>query len=304
MDPVPTGSYKLGTSQLSRNSSACVESDQFSIAWQCRDTGVLSYSIDGEDGSHNITLKSYELQTNFIYGAQGPIFHKRNYPLYLKQDVRHMSLGPALFFYAPFDKLVIISEDNFPYVSSSRRSVDASEVKHVSEDSSSNIGQVGDKPWFCWWNATYLEAFFYLNETNSSDLSADKRGAAPYEPSRTAPPLYRTSMGDDAEDSDHRRRWLLPIKAGRSSTPYYPRAVRFAERRLSQNGYPPYCQQMQVMDDGSITGPIGDSIDVEEGDTQSGPSVTGQYPDINALRRRSDDDEDRNSTCHCDWFLP
>jgi len=106
---------------------------------------------------------------------------------------------------------VIIPDSKFPSTDS-KRSIDIAYLADIMRRSptlSLNVAsRPGDKPWFCWWNSTFLEFFLYMNETpavspTSRPLSyipsttLRSAAAAPFLPS---PSLPAKDDDDDASD--------------------------------------------------------------------------------------------------------
>ncbi|MCJ1262946.1 hypothetical protein MMC22_002816 [Lobaria immixta] len=146
----------------------------------------------------------------------------------------------------------------------------------------------GDRPWFCFWNGTILEGFIFVtldstNTTVSESVPTDmdfgtSETASAAEPTVTAnatqteipappegtsitsfvnedtipaSPAYPTSSTKASETWNHKRQVTAP-------PPKYPKVVKLEERRNTQISIPqPYCQKMQIMDDGT-TSPLHD----------------------------------------------
>lgn len=203
-------------------------------------------------GRYNLSLP-YLGNGSVIYGAQPPVLSRTPYTLTLEYDKRNVSAGPALFFWDYFDKIVIIPESELPRSSRRRRdaNLDTRGITWTEEDVSEahlqarssrtirrQIGETGEKPWFCVWNATVIEAFIFVNQTTSK-----------------------------------------PTNEGG----LYPKPVLFKETRRSSNAVSPYCQQFQILNDGT-TGPLMDD---------NGNPIMSYIAET----------EMASSNCSCQWFI-
>lgn len=142
----------------------------------------------------------------------------------------------------------------------------------------------GDSPWYCFWNATYIEGYIYV-EDNSTAASFTgfptawtpnpfgssvpvETGAPPTPPGGLpppaetdkavpAPPAVAEPPAAPAPPADNDKRATTPRplvrRTGGDYGDYprfapYPRIVKIEERRLP--GSPqPYCQKMRLLDD-------------------------------------------------------
>lgn len=202
------------------------------------------------------------------------------------QDMTEMDLGPAMFFYAPFDKLVIIHEDDFPYTSSM-------------EYSKKGTPKPGDKPWLCWWNHTLIEAFIYVNHPTGSNGSLNLNVSSP-----SITPTPSASFSDKPEIP-------VPTTSGVSGfrtdiPPYSPLVVKLEQKRFADKGVEPYCEQRTILDNGSL-GTLIEQVPVKELSTTAGSGVLVDDPAPgggsssrlakNFMRHSSPEAE-----CFCQWF--
>ncbi|KAL1848232.1 hypothetical protein Plec18167_006229 [Paecilomyces lecythidis] len=232
--PLPTGKFQIPAS-VKNQSKFCMPSSSFWSTWGCMSQGSLEVEVDGRISQSSIKFQDEPISGTFTYGAQAPVFSNPVFPLHLMLDKEDTEFGPALFFDTQFDKLVIVDENTFPTpTGSSKRSVDESELL-AAQWSRKTVASAGDKPWFCWWNGTAMEFFMYLNQT-THDADTD---ATPISTPTTASPTR-------AGSTKLRRNYLGD----------YPRRIKIEEKRNSPNAQQPYCVQMQVLDDGEVSGPI------------------------------------------------
>lgn len=108
--------------------------------------------------------------SEFNYGTQPPVMDVSN--LEWVSDLDDPNSGPALHFQAYYDKQVIVDESELSPPSLSRRHAPG-RGNHPFADFMQKKGRVvvGDQPWLCYWNATFLEGFIYM-EKNSTDAAS------------------------------------------------------------------------------------------------------------------------------------
>jgi hypothetical protein len=207
----------------------------------------------------------------------------------LMQDKTNMSLGPALFFFTDFDKVIIIAEEDFPAIAPEKRSVREAEVlqRGLNPTNPPTVAQPGHRPWFCWWNVTFLEAFIYVNQTRTGYLNL---------PSPTIGAI------EDPETTSGADEFPVPPDPGSKADMLYPWLVKIEEKRFVQHGPAPYCEQMQLMDDGTIAGPLeGGPVLIEELDVSRAPGVVEAFPQI--LKREDEEEPGPEvENCFCQWF--
>lgn len=190
------------------------------------------------------------------YGAQPPVLNEP-YDLMVMLDRADMKRGPAFFFQQFFDKLVIVPERKIDS-GATKRSVRAGSVLEERGGPAGwyhgEVVHVGDRPWFCFWNNTLLEGFIYITQnssngcpnSNSSSVACQTPSGPPGK-SRPPPPPKKPDPPDPTMSAAARKR-----EVPSSLPPLYPKVVKIEERRLDENAVAPYCQQMQVLIDGSI----------------------------------------------------
>ncbi|KAF7715671.1 Uncharacterized protein PECH_001547 [Penicillium ucsense] len=237
--PLPTGEY-LVPAQLYNFSRMCIDDNKFRHAWSCMDQpSNFDIRFGGENGHHHFVVFNNAGPTSSLtYGAQLPIFPTPTQSLSFAFDTSETGLGPALFLFAKFDKLVIVPETQFEWAGSvSARSLNA-DGQLFDRIHRMQTAQPGDKPWFCYWNQTMMEMFIYVDQftasaiTNGASASTDMTLV-------TGSPSPTPSVNG-----------LLDL----------PRKIKIEERRDFAGIQQPYCQQMQVGPDGRVKGPIQSQI--------------------------------------------
>ena len=191
------------------------------------------------------------------------------------------------------------------------------------QDDSDIYGRPEDKPWFCWFNETLLEFFIYVDKNVSSSATTTTTTATPSSPS-TAPSTFTpptTTLGSSlslpagvtgkpsgppygpreefikhhSTDSGYNRRRSDDYLQPRNSYDDYPLLMKVEEKRKPIGNVPPYCQQMQVLDNGEIVPvPSVAKIPVQEIEDMDAYNR-------NRFRRRGDA-EDLSRGCACEWI--
>ena len=180
------------------------------------------------------------------YGSQPPQL-KQPASLVLMYDKDDFSKGPAYFFQQPYDKLVIVHEEDLPGgVKSSKRSflkrwlygdgpeslgslTGRQENDENDEWTSQSIAKPGDRPWYCYWNNTILEGFIFVTQDANPSASA----------SDASPSAAATSLGSGPIEGSR-------LKRHGPASPSYPKSVIIEERRPLKPTQA-YCQQMQIL---------------------------------------------------------
>ncbi|RAH87205.1 hypothetical protein BO86DRAFT_301636 [Aspergillus japonicus CBS 114.51] len=245
---LPTGQYVIPASPKNQ-SKFCVAESDYRVTWSCMNSGDIPVAVGGTDSQHSITFEDTTYSSSLSYGAQAPVLSNPTQNLSMAYDLNDASFGPALHFWTTFDKLVVVPQDSFPTHASSKRSLSEDELLAtmlVRKD----VAKAGDKPWFCWWNSTIIEFFLYINETTKD---------AQYSATATS------GSGSSSNTNTNSKR---------DAVSDYPRRIKMEEKREYPGAPSPYCQQMQVLDDGSV-GPISqETVQVKE--LQPTPTTTIQ----------------------------
>ncbi|KAG9604082.1 hypothetical protein KCU86_g5935, partial [Aureobasidium melanogenum] len=335
--PPPTGVYALDFGAPRATQSACIVNQNYSAAWTCNIYGTPQMAINiglSPDGSNNegASLYGFSNATGINYGTQPPNTHFA--PFISVEDDDEPYRGPAFYFQTFYDKFVVVPESSFPASVAQKRS-------YINNDwFTQHQVQAGDKPWFCWFNGTFLEGFIYANNltepsassssspssaSTSTDVKHAKSSSLPLTtstiievsgPSTTATltsasqstaytsnPYTHSSNGRKA-----RRGWQLEKRmwtfAELSSFGY---VVKIEERRVPDS-VQPYCQQFQILDNG-----MAGSLD----DPSTGQQITVYLqesdPDYSAYQQETygaaaptgSSKVKRDpiaGACHCEWW--
>jgi hypothetical protein len=246
----PTGNYWI-PADPKNSSKFCIVDQDYNPTWNCMKQGKIPISVTGTESSRNISFAHETVSSSFTYGAQAPLFSNPTQSLSLMMDSNDLSLGPALTFFSLFDKLVIVPQDTFSSSSLSKRAISEDDVM-AGAFHRMQTARVGDKPWFCWWNSTVMEFFLYLNQTTKESQ-------------------YRTSSAQLETSSQT----TDTHGAKSTSMSNYPLRIKMDEKRDYAGAQTPYCQQMQLMDNGSINPVSHQTIQIKE--LEPTPTTTLKY---------------------------
>ena len=251
MPAIPTGSFAATLNDPSVLNSGCLSEPAQNNSWDCSTGASLNVVVNttppGQGSSPYITLTYPALPNSQIrYGAQPPQLSGPT-KLILGQDRKDPNMGLAYTFAQKFNKTVIVRAEDFPgAIPLSRRDKDWSvkrwlgdvggkevEMLPKREEQQSDWNQTDyagpkDRPWLCFWNNTILDGFIYVAEhvdQLSGSQSSTAQAAVPSRVSKRQTPL---------------------------NLPEYPRAIKIEERRKTYNTIQPYCQQMQVLQNGQL----------------------------------------------------
>lgn len=245
---IPTGTFMV-PADLKNQSKFCVSDPDYKVAWSCKDEGYVPIEVDGSESQHTVRFpaKPFDFSSSFNYGAQAPLLNDPKQSLSLMMDTSDLSRGPALFFYALFDKLVILPQDTFSASSASnKRGIPDSDILSNSIHRK-ELAQNGDKPWFCWWNSTTMEFFLYINETAKQAQFDSSTATLPPDDFVSTP--TPTSYGHSSQSSN---------------LSSYPRKIKMGERRDYPEAKAPYCQQMELLGSGQVRTYSPATIQIQE----------------------------------------
>ncbi|CAG8002007.1 unnamed protein product [Penicillium salamii] len=254
---IPTGSYMLPAS-YQNGSGLCVDESDYGKPWKCQQTPSEFEIFVGESRGHHSIVFDYGGPTpTFTYGAQAPYWSTSpTQALSMAVDTTDLGMGPALFFISAFDKLVIVPENDLSTSSITKRNwVEDGWAQAEAYKNFKQTASVGDKPWFCWWNNTMMEFFMYVNQSTSASAST------------TASVDSNMAASTAGVQSNSKR----------GSIGNYPRRIKMEERRDDPRRETPYCQQMQIRNDGGLALLSGKLINIKENE----PTPTTTYTNYN-----------------------
>lgn len=324
LPPIPSGAFALplGIPQMSQP-GCLTQANQYS-AWSCKLTFaplVITVNVT-DDGEQFMSVAQGRSVPNdaILYGLQTPLIELES--LDLVADMDYKAFGPSWHFATRYDKLVVLRQEELSAAGGfSKRQQDMGFRQRFQV-------KPGDRPWFCFWNSTYIEGYVYSQDnssaatvtsfptdwpTSTSDPSSSNTGARivaattaegapnpssvsgsqPAPAAVTEPPSVRRDASSD------------PAAPPRMSP--YPRIVKIEERRLPDSPQP-YCQQMVLLDDGKITIPTNSNdsptrIWLQESDPSYEEYYNAQESTSPNKRDSMVKREDPADACHCQWMF-
>ena len=307
LPPLPTGgfNYVLNNPVAGQNSNSCLPVSQ-SNAWDCATTANLNIGVMMQGPHEPLLTIGYTMPPNpqtpnppnpqIRYGAQPPALPGQ-VNMNLMRDSHEWSLGPAYFFQQTYNKTVILRAEDLPgsYPNSKRSAQDWPwlEERGQSEWIMNDFVTIADKPWYCFWNGTFLEGFIYVTQNEGSSSTSNAAAASSFVSATTTAGLPRGKR-----------------QAGLSTSgTTFPKVIKIEERRPLRNPPQPYCQQMQIMNDGrpSPYEPQGQPIIANLTETEPPPLQQQQLEQSQgptpppAASYNEKRQAGSNSWCMCEW---
>ncbi|KAI9749754.1 MAG: hypothetical protein M4579_006755 [Chaenotheca gracillima] len=296
---LPVGNYSMAMPYPSESNASCVD-DTEPNAWSClvAPTSGFLLSVMPQQGTNMNFFQLIQVNASSFpsLGMQPPTM---NGPVEFQpvMDKDDPNRGPAYFFELSYNKTVIVPADKMNVEPASKRGLkDAGAAKRHNYNINHAYGyrhsgiDVGDSPWYCMWNNTFLQGFVYLTLNSSGSLNPSTTTVTS---TPTATP-YATTAPTPQESVRY---------------PHYPRVIKLDEQRNSSapNYVKPYCQQMKVLNDLQVVPAVdsdgneivlhldefGSDDEIQE---SKGPSTT--MTPASSHRKRT-----INSPCHCEWEL-
>ena len=320
---LPVGAFSLQFGAPQNTSNDCLVNTNDSAAWDCSMPPGMSkiqmqITMAQDNDSHLIQLFPPPATPGPLrYGMQPPTIAL---PQRLGEmiDLDDTALGPSYVFQMPYTKVVVLHNDSFSGGAPSKKRAieqafelaerDHAEREHAERDQAGYLAGPppfppppafvrhdmaalpGDTPWVCYWNHTILQGFIYITQPSAAGNASTSVTTS----STTTAPAAATAGS---------------IPAGTSLTPY-PKVVKLQERRTMDPAFTvqPYCTQMNVNADGSMTPvtPSG-SLDANTVTLAEIPATVPQKIKRRSwdLLTRSHADLERrqdNGRCRCQWL--
>jgi hypothetical protein len=184
--------------------------------------------------------------------------------------------------------------------SNNKRQLGSSSLPQPTQFVRKGVANAGDKPWFCYWNNTLVEAFIYVNQTSA----AGARAAA----SSSAKPPSSASSSSTSPSASPSSAWEVPAPV---FLPYYPKVVKVEERRVTVGADPiqPYCVQHYITGDGTAQPYLGGNgqpvtIYLNETESAGAPAMLRRHAVSDGFVELSEELTERqsSSTCGCVWL--
>lgn len=329
----PTGHYAIPLNQT-QQVDACVINRQLSSTWECQNQARLGINIFDNSGQPplSVVFDDYSVMPqHFKYGPQPPDFNGSSFTMQPYRDKEDDALGVALFFSVLFDKLIIIPDGHMaPPEHMYKRSVAASELigrntqNWDGDNDDDDYLNVGDKPWYCFWNSTISEFWVFLDQNmddanqtdNGTNTITSAASSATTSHSSSMSPTSGQKYGTDAtaanpsmttpstSEPTNEAYWTGPSKVKRQASggaPNFPKLAKMVEKRKPNDNVQPYCQQMQVLNNWQIMPIPGvPTICIDESDYSSAAPTGGHRMAMN--KRNGDTMQQMASNCICEWF--
>ena len=253
---LPTGTFCLPITTPSTQEQGCIQDTTQSSAWTCQIPPALPYQLDVDFIPGSPALSNNELTLNYgnntinflPYGAQPPVLGQAEV-LGLVTDSQNPERGPAWFFQAPYNKIVILPEQALTAPSSnSKRQYNPHGPETGAFMGRKGVAQPGDNPWFCYWNGTLLETFIYVNQTSSWGRSSSMSSSSTTSATPTgghrggSTGTYSSSTQTSAaQSSSYPSSGATPVP---DFLEIYPKVIKIQERRIPKGApsIPPYCK--------------------------------------------------------------
>ncbi|KAF9739882.1 hypothetical protein PMIN06_006047 [Paraphaeosphaeria minitans] len=316
---LPTGAFSLPLGYAQESSPGCLLLGNQYAAWSCKMSFaplqiVINSTLDGYQAS----LQTWVATDGSIqYGLQTPLFPPST--LQLVSDLDFRGYGPAWHFAGRYDKVVVLQNEEFAAGTNLRKRDD-----DPNKPSARHRFQVmpGDNPWYCFWNSTYIEGYIYVTDNSTAASMTNYPTPNPTDPfdammtptattsasfpetsTASATPLRTKRTPQQRSDAGFTFRFPFP----------YPRIVKIEERRLP--GAPqPYCQKMQLLDNGQITPASGSNggnviVWLQESDPSmeefygAPPGSSPSSTEAAKVRRQQERRSDPSDACHCQWMF-
>ncbi|KAG4025609.1 hypothetical protein MFRU_054g00380 [Monilinia fructicola] len=317
---LPTGTYNMPLTIPSTAQSSCIVNTAQISAWSCSipmtplEMSIIDIPGANELANKEIMMNYGNASLNFYpYGAQPPILNTAQV-MTLVNDSEFPSRGPAWFFQLPYNKVVVLPQKALSITTDSDSNLKRQQPA-AGFMGRKGVAQAGDKPWFCYWNGTLLEAFIYVNETSSSGSSTvtssypsatPNGGYGGYGTNTWSSDVPSSTSGVQSQDSS---------SSGSSQPneppqflPQYSKVYKIAERRIPRGGQtvPAYCVAHQILSNGNaepLMNSTGQPITIYLNETE--PSSVSPLQDrsiVSDLFERDLVKRDGDESCGCVWL--
>lgn len=326
--PLPTGAFSLPLGLPQDNTPGCLTQPNQYSAWSCKMTfAPLVITINDTSVDSNGRLQqvasvnggSTTPKGTIQYGLQTPELVLQS--MQLVSDLDRQDYGPAFHFSARYNKIVILRPEELIAGSSLKKRESDLLFRQPFQV------QPGDEPWYCFWNATYIEGYIYAEDNStaasittfpssasSTATSSQTLNSAAINTVATTPPSSTTPTMAAQITAPAARRDTAADASSTSRVPAYPRIVKIEERRVARSPQP-YCQKMVLLNNGIIApAPNGNNgpvrIWLQEQDPSYDTTVSSQQPmatstvkgkreTIPSIGKRLEP----SNACHCQWMF-
>ncbi|KAK4978524.1 hypothetical protein LTR66_010540 [Elasticomyces elasticus] len=177
MPTLPAGNFALDMTTPQSVQASCLTDTSQAAAWSCNipDPVAAAISIlrpaNNPNGPASVYLYYTSENTTIRYGTQTPEFNQ-HVELMTVIDLDEPHRGPAYYFQSYYNKLVVVHPDDLhiPSTSKGKRSGSSSSGPLLRR----GVVPVAEKPWFCYWNGTFVEGFIYATENSTESVGASQ----------------------------------------------------------------------------------------------------------------------------------
>jgi hypothetical protein len=306
LPPLATGDFFLPLGSAQEASPGCLTQGNQYSAWSCKMSfAPLVLTVTNSDPP-TADIKPFTAPDGAIqYGLQPPSVD--NESMQLVTDLDFKGYGPAWHFSAKYDKIVVLTPDEFAAGQSLRKREGERPFRHRFQV------QPGDTPWVCIWNETYIEGYIYVQDNSTA---ATMTGSIPT-PNPTDP--FASMQSPEVTGTLEGTVLPSPVQKRQNNNdnsspsfprlPPYPRIVKIEERRIP--GAPqPLCQKMQLLENGQLAlassenGPVTVRLQEEDPGMDAWSDTAPPDPSSTGRRRRDvGKRSDPSDSCHCQWMF-
>lgn len=179
----PTGTFALTLGPPQETQAGCLPTAGEQAAWDCdlAPNSAIGLTVappmNGLGAGANVFYASYD--PTIAYGLQLSSMNTSMSPFITVKDNDDPDNGPAFYFQQFYDKVVVVPEDAIVHNGISKQKRHGSfspdfEIPQAWKQQKQAVSP-SEKPWFCIWNATFLEGFIYVQEdivTSTSSTSS------------------------------------------------------------------------------------------------------------------------------------
>ncbi|KAI9815272.1 MAG: hypothetical protein M1827_002752 [Pycnora praestabilis] len=330
---LPSGTFAVSPGTPQSSSNTCLTNSAQSNAWSCDiAAGPLDIQVTPLQNNGQTVFQFSSSQpagAQIKYGSQPPAIGLQRLVMVLDTD--EPSRGPAYFFQIQYDKIVVVNPTDFAAgdllprafeegleLTERDNSLNGSDTD-TSDWSRHQVANPGDKPWYCYWNNTILEGFFYVTQNSSQNSSSSASSTTSSASSggsytSTSMPISMTTPPTSSYYGPPSKRQSNP------SSSIFPKVIKLEERRVvgTSDYITPYCQQMQVLDDGNVgvvPGPNGTPVIVTLNETEPASQAEAESTGSSSsrlrqrswagyfVRRENVRRQYNGNACGCEWLI-
>ncbi|KAL8947066.1 MAG: hypothetical protein Q9222_006614 [Ikaeria aurantiellina] len=315
---LPTGVFSVPLRSPTISQSSCLST--YADSWSCANGADLKLDLSIPNMISVSPL--VPIQQNEVHFGPQPPDLTMPVPLTLMGDRDGMEKGPAWWFQQPYTKVVVVPGRKIDAGGQSRKRWfdlprDRKDNRRIGaryKGYSRTIATPSMKPWFCYWNSTILEGFIYVTQNSSTQSSAveSSDSASPSNPSAAYPSVYvppSFAAFTSFSPTPATPTGIVEKRQASDASPYavYSKDIKIEERRAPGTSPPPYCVQMQIMNDGTaqpLPDPNGQPWTVQLDEIQPGSDGSMSQDSSGSQKRGNVWERDSTSagSCECEWI--